>query len=387
MAKKRDYYQILGVERGATADDIKKAYRKLAMKYHPDRNPGDKAAEEKFKEAAEAYDVLRDEAKRKRYDQYGHDGVNGPGGQGGTNFSSFEDIFSHFADIFGGGGGGGSIFEGVFGGMGGSAFGQGVRAGASLKCRVNITFEESATGVAKTIELRRNEICSTCHGNGAAAGTKPRVCATCGGRGQVYRNQGFFSVSQTCPNCHGKGVFIDKPCPSCKGSGREAKTVRIRVNIPAGIEDGTRLRVPDEGEPSDSGGPRGDLYCYIFVQEHDFFARQGDDVVCQIPITFAQAALGTELEVPTLKNKARVKIPPGTQSGQVFRLRGLGFKRLRDKTEGDQIVQVIVETPKKLNQRQEELFRELAALEEKNVSPQRKGFMDRWKTYFSDNKD
>ncbi len=387
MAKKRDYYAVLEVEKTATQDEIKKAYRKIAMKYHPDRNPGDKQAEAKFKEAAEAYDVLRDEAKRKRYDQYGHEGVSGPGGQGSPNFSSFEDIFSYFADIFGGGGGGGSIFEGVFGGMGGSAFGQGVRAGASLKCRVNITFEELATGVAKTIELRRNEICSTCHGSGAAAGTKPRVCSTCGGRGQVYRNQGFFSVSQTCPNCHGKGTFIDKPCPSCKGSGREAKTVRIRANIPAGIEDGTRLRVPDEGEPSDSGGPRGDLYCYIFVQEHDFFARQGDDVVCQIPITFAQAALGTELEVPTLKNKARVKIPPGTQSGQVFRLRGLGFKRLRDKTEGDQIVQVIVETPKKLNQCQEELFRELASLEEKYVSPQRKGFMDRWKNYFSDTKE
>ena len=386
MSKKRDYYQVLGVEKAATQDDIKKAYRKLAMKFHPDRNPGDKQAETKFKEAAEAYEVLRDEGKRKRYDQFGHEGLSGPGGQGAPNFSSFEDIFSHFADIFGGGGGG-SIFEGVFGGMGGSAFGQGVRAGASLKCRVNISFEESATGVAKTIELRRNETCATCHGSGAATGSKARSCTTCGGRGQVYRNQGFFSVSQTCPNCQGKGTFIDKPCTSCKGSGREAKTVRIRVNIPAGIEDGTRLRVPDEGEPSDSGGPRGDLYCYIFVQEHDFFARQGDDVVCQIPITFAQAALGTELEVPTLKNKARVRIPPGTQSGQVFRLRGLGFKRLRDKTEGDQIVQVIVETPKKLNQRQEELFREIAALEEKYVSPQRKGFMDRWKDYFSDTKE
>ncbi len=384
MAKKRDYYTILGVDKGASQEDIKKAYRKLAMKYHPDRNPGDKAAEEKFKEAAEAYEVLHDEQKRKRYDMYGHEGLAGADGQGGPSFSSFEDIFSHFADIFGGGAGGGSIFEGVFGG--GSGFGQGVRAGASLKCRVNITFEESATGVTKTIELRRNEICSSCHGSGSAPGTKPRTCSTCGGRGQVYRNQGFFSVAQTCPNCHGKGVFVDKPCPSCKGDGRESKVVRIKVNIPAGIEDGTRLRIPDEGEPSESGGPRGDLYCYIFVSEHDFFTRQGDDVVCQIPITFSQAALGTELEVPTLKNKARVKIPAGTQSGQVFRLRGLGFKRLRDKSEGDQIVQVIVETPKKLTQRQEELFRELAALDETYVSPQRKGFMDRWKDYFSDSK-
>ncbi len=386
MAKKRDYYQVLGVEKNATQDDIKKAYRKLAMKYHPDRNPGDKLAEERFKEAAEAYEVLHDEEKRKRYDLHGHEGLSGMGGgQGAPNFSSFEDIFSHFADIFGGGGGGqgGSIFEGVFGG---GSFGQGVRAGASLKCRVNITFEESAAGTTKTIELRRNEICSTCNGTGSAPGSKPRTCATCGGRGQVYRNQGFFSVAQTCPTCHGKGVFIDKPCNQCKGSGRESKVVRIKVTIPAGIEDGTRLRIPDEGEPSDSGGPRGDLYCYIFVAEHDFFNRQGDDVVCQIPITFSQAALGTELEVPTLKNKARVKIPAGTQSGQVFRLRGLGFKRLRDKTEGDQIVQVIVETPKKLTPRQEELFREMATLEETYVSPQRKGFMDRWKDYFSDSK-
>ncbi len=388
MAKKRDYYTVLGVDKGASQDDIKKAYRKLAMKYHPDRNPGDKVAEDKFKEAAEAYEVLHDEQKRKRYDMYGHEGVGGADGQSGSSFSSFEDIFSHFADIFGGGGaggGGGSIFEGVFGG--GAGFGQGVRAGRSLKCRINITFEESASGVTKTVEIRRNEICSVCQGSGAAAGTKPKACTTCGGRGQVYRNQGFFSVAQTCPTCHGKGVFVDKPCASCKGTGREAKTVRVKVPIPAGIEDEARIRISDEGEPSDSGGPRGDLYCYIFVSEHDFFTRQGDDVVCQIPITFSQAALGTELEVPTLKKKARVKIPAGTQSGQVFRLRGLGFKRLRDRSEGDQIVQVIVETPKKLDARQEELFREMATLDNTYVSPQRKGFMDRWKDYFSDSSD
>lgn len=385
MAKKRDYYQVLGVDRNASKEEIRKAYYKLAMKYHPDHNPGDKQAEEKFLEASEAYQALYDENTRKRYDTHGHAGVAGADGQGAPNFSSFEDIFSHFADIFGGGQGGqgGSIFEGVFGGGG---FGQGIRAGASLKCRVSITFEESATGTTKTIELRRNEICSACNGSGAAAGTKPRTCASCGGRGQVYRNQGFFSVAQTCPTCHGKGVSIDKPCTQCNGSGRESKVVRIKVNIPAGIEDGTRLRIPDEGEPSDSGGPRGDLYCYIFVSEHDFFNRQGDDVVCQIPITFSQAALGTELEVPTLKNKARVKIPAGTQSGQIFRLRGLGFKRMRDKYEGDQIVQVIVETPKKLTPRQEELFREMATLEETYVSPQRKGFLDRWKDYFSESK-
>ena len=381
MAAKRDYYAVLGVEKGVGLEDIKKAYRKLAMKYHPDRNPGDKSAEEKFKEAAEAYEVLHDPEKRKRYDMYGHEGLGGPDGTGAPNFSSFEDIFSHFADIFGGAGGGGSVFESFFGG--GFGGGQGARAGASLKCKVDLSFEEAAAGAVKTIELRRNEICSRCRGVGAAQGSKPRACPSCGGRGQVYRSQGFFSVAQTCPSCRGKGMLIDKPCPACVGRGRESKVVRIRVTIPAGIEDGSRLRVPDEGEPSDSGGPRGDLYCYISVETHDFFARQGDDVVCQIPITFSQAALGTELEVPTLKNKAKVTIPAGTQSGQVLRLRGLGFKRLRESGEGDQIVQVIVETPKRMNQRQEELFRELAALDETYVSPQRKGFMDRWKDYFS----
>ncbi|MDR2390406.1 MAG: molecular chaperone DnaJ [Planctomycetota bacterium] len=378
MAKKRDYYTVLGVDRNADQDEIKKAYRKLAMKYHPDRNPGDKAAEEKFKEADEAYEVLHDEEKRKRYDRYGHEGLAGSDGRGAPNFTSMEDIFSQVNDMFGGGRG--SIFQNIFG----DGFGQGRQAGASLKCRIDVTFEESASGVTKTIELRRNEICSSCRGSGAAAGAKPRTCATCGGRGQVYRNEGFFSVAQTCPACHGKGVRIEKPCSVCGGKGREPKLVRIKVNIPAGIEDGTRLRIPDEGEPSDADGPRGDLYCYIFVAEHDFFARQGDDVVCQIPITFSQAALGTELEVPTLKSKARVKIPAGTQSGQVFRLRGLGFHRLRDKAEGDQIVQVRVETPAKLNQRQEELFRELAAMDDTYVSPQRKGLLDRLNGLFSD---
>ncbi|MDR3077367.1 MAG: molecular chaperone DnaJ [Planctomycetota bacterium] len=383
MATKRDCYAVLGVEKSASQDDIKKAYRKLAMKYHPDRNPGDKSAEEKFKEAAEAYEVLHDPEKRRRYDMYGHEGLGGADGAGGPNFSSFEDIDSHIADIFGGaGGGGGSVFESFFGG--GFGGGQGARAGASLKCKVNLTFEESAAGVAKTIELRRNEICSRCRGVGAAPGTKPRACPACGGRGQVYRSQGFFSVAQTCSSCHGKGITIDKPCPACGGNGREPKVARVKVSIPAGIEDGTRIRIADEGEPSDSGGPRGDLICYVYVDEHDFFTRQGDDVVCQIPITFSQAALGTELEVPTLKNKARVTIPAGTQSGQVFRLRSLGFKRLRESGEGDQIVQVIVETPKKMTPRQEELFRELAALDETYVSPQRKGFMDRWKDLFSD---
>ncbi len=382
---KRDYYEVLGVSKDASEDDIKKAYRKQAMKYHPDRNPGDKAAEEKFKEAAEAYDVLRDGDKRARYDRFGHEGLQGmgAGGGGGQGFSNFEDIFSHFSDIFGGGGGGsGGMFDGIFGGMGGG--GSRVRAGNSLKCRVNITFKEAAFGCTKTIELNRNELCEKCGGSGAAPGSAPKRCATCGGSGQVHRSQGFFAVSTPCPKCHGAGTVIDKPCPSCNSRGVNPKTVRIRVNIPAGVEDGTRLRIPDEGEPSPSGGPRGDLYCYIFVEEDEFFKRHENDVVCEVPITVAQAVLGGEIDVPTLRGKAKVKINPGTQSGQIYRLRGQGFPSLRGYGDGDQIVQIAVEIPKKLSRPQEELYRKLAELDDSNVSPQRKSFLDNIKKYFTE---
>ncbi len=374
---KRDYYEILDVSREASEDEIKRAYRKLAMKHHPDRNPGDKEAEQKFKEAAEAYEVLHDPEKRQAYDRFGHEGVGGAGQQ----FTNFEDIFSHFSDIFGGG----SIFDGIFGGMGGPGGGRSrVRAGNSLKCRVNISFKEAAFGCHKTIELNRNETCGTCRGSGAAAGTQPQVCSTCQGKGQVFRTQGFFSVATTCPNCHGKGVHIASPCGDCRGSGFITKKVRIRVNIPPGVEDGTRLRIPDEGEPSLSGGPRGDLFCYVYVEEDRFFHRAGDDVVCEVPVTFSQVALGATIEVPTLRGKAQVKIPPGTQSGQIFRLRGQGFSHIRGYGQGDQIVQVVVETPKKLTRRQRELLEELASIEHKNVSENRQSFLDTIKRYFTE---
>ncbi|GHV22415.1 chaperone protein DnaJ [Planctomycetales bacterium] len=382
MATKRDYYEVLGVAKDAKTDDIKSAYRKLAMKYHPDRNPGDKEAEAKFKEAAEAYDVLRDDDKRARYDRLGHAAFQQGGGYGGADFSNIQDIFSHFSDIFGGGGGGGGIFDGLFSGFGGGGQRQ-QQAGNSLKCRVNINFKESFTGCAKTIELNRNELCETCKGSGAAAGTQPKRCPTCNGRGQIHQSQGFFSISTVCPQCGGAGSIIEKPCADCRGQGVKTKTVRIQVKIPAGIADGSRLRIPNEGEPSLQSGPRGDLFCYIFVEEDQFFQRNGNDIVCQVPISVAQAALGTTLDVPTLQGRANMKINPGTQHGQIYRLRGMGFPDLRGGAKGDQIVAVAVEIPKKLSPEQEKLYRELAKIDDQNVSPERKSFIDLVKGYFN----
>lgn len=381
---KRDFYEILGVAKDAKPEDIKSAYRKMAMKYHPDRNPGDKAAEEKFKEAAEAYEILQDADKRARYDRFGHGGFEGMGGGGGAHFTNVQDIFSHFSDIFGASGG--SIFDGLFGNFGGAQHSGGGRrptAGSSLKCRVNITFKEAVTGCTKTIDLNRNELCDTCKGSGAAAGTAPKRCATCQGTGQVHQAQGFFAISTPCPKCRGAGMLIEKPCTTCRGLGAQAKNVRIQVKVPAGVEDGTRLRIPDGGEPSANGGPRGDLFCYIFVEEDKFFERHGNDVVCRVPVTVAQAVLGTTIDVPTLRGRASMKINAGTQSGQVYRLRGQGFPDMRGYGEGDQIVSIVVEIPPKITPRQEELYRELAKLEESNVSAERKSFLDLLKSYFT----
>lgn len=354
MSDKRDYYELLGVEKTATAQEIKKAYRKLAMKYHPDRNPGDKEAEEKFKEINEAYEVLSDEEKRKMYDQFGHDGVNGQGGFGGFNqgdfggFGGFEDIFG---DIFGFGGSGGSRRRGP------------VR-GADIRQRVRVTFEEAAKGVKKEIKVTRREECSECNGTGAKAGTSKKTCPNCHGAGTVRSVQrtpfGNIASTKTCPNCNGTGEIIETPCSKCKGTGSIRKTKTIEVDIPAGIDDGQMIKLSGQGEFGEAGAPRGDLYIIVEVMPHELFTRDGYDIYIDMPITFVQAALGDEIEVPTLDGKVKYSIPEGTQTGTVFRLRDRGIKRIRGNSRGDQYVKVTVEVPRKLSDRQKELLKEFA---------------------------
>jgi len=368
---KRDYYEILGVEKGASVEDLKKAYRKMAMKYHPDRNPGDKTAEGKFKEAAEAYEVLNDEQKRARYDQYGHAGVEGMG-HAGQGFSSMEDIFAAFGDVFGGG----SIFDQFFSGGGRGDANQ----GASLKLGLEITFREAVAGCTKTIDLKRNETCETCTGSGAKPGTKAVTCRACGGQGVVRQGQGFFVMQNTCPQCRGAGKIIPDPCTACRGAGVIPKKVTIKVRIPSGIEDNSRLRVAGEGEPGRQGGSRGDLYVYVTVKADPFFERHDFDVVCKVPVTYAQAAMGAEIEVPTLSGTAKLKIPTGTQAGEVLRMRGQGIASGQGSHKGDQLVVVALSVPRKLTTRQQELLKELGEIEE--AQGEQRGFLDRIKKMF-----
>jgi len=371
VANDRDYYEVLGVERDVSRDDVRRAFRKLAMKYHPDRNPGDKEAELRFKEAAEAYEVLSDDEKRARYDRYGKAGVKGQV----HDFSSSQDIFSMFGDIFGGGG----IFGDLFGGMAGG----GARGGVSLRCGVDISFEEAAEGVTKTIRLKRAEPCNACRGTGARGGTEIEVCPQCRGAGNVLRSAGFFAMRTTCDRCGGAGSIVKTPCPECRGEGRVERKTKVEVEMPAGIEDGTRIRLRGQGEVGAPGGARGDLYCHVRVEPHDFFLRDGDNLICEVPITYSQAALGTEVDVPTLKGTARLTIPRGTQSGEVFRLRGQGVPNVRTGRRGDLLAQAVIEVPKKLGERQEELLRELAEAEKTEVSPRRKGFLEWLKEQFA----
>ncbi len=375
---KRDYYTVLDVPKNASADDLKRAYRKLAFKFHPDRNPGDADAEAKFKEAAEAYEILSDAESRRVYDQFGHAGLEGAGA-GPRGFSSFDDIFSAFSDIFGGGGGGRSPFDDLFGRGGRRSRAE---RGNSLKCELTLTFDEIARGVEKTIDLKRNEPCEECEGSGAKKGTSPVACPDCGGAGAIQVSQGFFAIRQTCPRCRGEGTFVQTPCEKCRGSGRVPQRREITVRVPPGVAEGTQLRVTGEGESGRNGGPRGDLYCFVKQAPHPIFQREGDDLICEMPISFSQAALGADVEVPTLKGKTNLKIPRGTQTNKVFRLRGLGLPNVYGQGRGELLVKVVIETPKKLSPRQEELLREFAETEELQVSPQRKSFLDKVRDLF-----
>lgn len=365
MAEKRDYYEVLGIDRNASEDEVKRAYRKLAMKYHPDKNSGDKGSEDKFKETTEAYEVLSNSEKRTQYDQFGHNAFQyaGSGGQGfgGMDLHSAEEIFRSFAGDSGGGIFGdflGDIFGASSGGGGGR---RRVRRGSDLEMSMEIGFEEAAFGTEQTVRVPRNEACSNCKGEGAKPGTGKVTCPQCNGAGQVRTMTGFLNIARTCPRCQGEGESIKTPCPECHGQGRVKIERKIDIKIPAGVESGTRLRITGEGEAGHRGGPRGDLYILIYVKKHSIFSRKGNDILCEVPITFTQAALGDEVEIPTLGGKVKMKVPPGTQSGKIFRMRGRGVSDLRGYSKGDQMVRVIIEVPMKLNSKQKQLLKEFAA--------------------------
>ena len=375
---KRDFYEVLGVPKNASDDEIKKAYRKLAMKYHPDRNQGEAAAaaEEKFKEAKEAYEVLSDAQKKAAYDQYGHAGVdpNMRGGGGGEGFGGFSEAFGDiFGDIFGGGrgrqGGGRQVFR-----------------GSDLSYAMEISLEEAANGKETQIKIPSWDECGTCHGSGAKPGTSPKTCSTCNGQGVVQMRQGFFSVQQTCPHCRGTGKIIPDPCTTCGGQGKIKQQKTLEIKIPAGIDDGQRIRSTGNGEPGQNGGPPGDLYIEIRLRKHDIFERDGDDLHCQVPVSMTTAALGGEIDVPTLGGKATIDIPEGTQSGKTFRLRGKGIKGVRSSYPGDLYCHIAVETPVKLTEHQRKLLKELDESFKKNGhkhSPNDQGWFEKAKNFFS----
>jgi molecular chaperone DnaJ len=371
MAEKRDYYAVLGVDRQAGDAQLAEAYRKLAMKYHPDRNPGDDEAVTRFKEAAEAFEVLSHRDKRARYDRYGHAGLEGGGA---PQFRDVSDIFSAFGDIFGEG-----FFSDFFGGR---AHGPRVNKGADIRCEVNLELIEAAHGVAKVVRFMRHAACETCHGSGAKVGTRPEMCRYCNGKGRVVQASGIFSVQTTCPSCHGSGHVIREACDGCRGAGYVQKKVTRKVDIPAGVDDRTRLRLAGEGEPSPNGGPAGDCYCFIHVAEHPLFQRRGQDLLCQVPINYPQAALGATLEVPTLDGRETLTIPAATQNGETFALRGRGMPDPRHHGRGDLIVQVHIEVPHVLTPEHEAAIRQLAEFENAHVSPVRKSFFEKLKELF-----
>lgn len=371
-AQKRDYYEILVVSRTSNAEEIKKAYRKLALQYHPDRNPGDKHAEEKFKEAAEAYAILSDSSKRAQYDQFGHS----LGGRGFQGFEGFEDNFQGFGDVFGG------IFEDFFGaGGGGRGRSQGRgRRGSDLEMGVEITLEEVLKGKNLDLEIPRKETCSECNGEGAEKGSKKTVCKDCGGHGEVRVSQGFFTMRRTCPRCHGEGEKVDKPCHVCRGEGRVKKTRKLNIKIPAGIESGSRLKVSGEGEAGLKGGSRGDLYLGIEVKDHSFFERKGMDLYCELLIPFTVAALGGEVKVPTLEDEEPIKIPTGTASGKFFKVNGAGLPAIGSpQSRGNQFVRIEIEVPSNLNPEQKKLLQEFSKSRGEKTQIRKKGFFDHLK--------
>jgi molecular chaperone DnaJ len=370
-ATKRDYYEVLGLGRDAPLDDIKKSYRQMALKYHPDRNPGDDEAPKRFKEAAEAYEVLSDTEKRQRYDRYGHAGLNGSAFH---DFRSTEDIMSAFSDIFGGG-----LFGDFFGERR-----RGPRAGPDLLMKLEIELVEAARGTSRSIEVSRQEFCGDCNGSGARKGTVATTCNYCGGRGQIVQARGFFQVATTCPACGGDGVRITDPCPACRGAGRVPKPAHLQVDVPAGVESGMWLQLRSQGELGDVGGPRGNLRIQVVVRKHPFFERRRNDLICQVPISFAQAALGGVIEVPTLDGPEGLEVPRGTQSGETLRLKGRGMPDIGGRARGDELVEVHVETPRHLTARHEELLRELAQIEREQVSPRRKSFFEKLRDYFTE---
>lgn len=366
---KRDYYEILGVEKNVSEKDLKKAYRRVAMKYHPDRNPDDNDAEEKFKEASEAYEILSDSEKRAAYDQFGHEAVSGQGGMGAGGFSNFSDIFGDvFGDIFGGGGGGR----------------RGSQRGADLQYTLQVTLEQAVKGTTAKIRVPTLVACKTCDGSGAKSGSKPAQCSTCGGLGQVRMQQGFFSVQQTCPNCHGKGTIISDPCGACHGHGRVEETKTLSVKVPAGVDSGDRIRLSGEGEAGPAGGVAGDLFVQITVKQHEIFERDGSNLYCEVPVSFVDATLGGELEVPTLDGRVKLKVPAETQTGKLFRLRGKGVTPIRSNSRGDLLCRVVVETPVNLSMKQKDLLREFKdSLEGKKHSPKQNTWFEGMKDFFS----